>query len=96
MVAPSLATVTQFSSFMNVQVGLMLGIFGGTIWYFTVDLIRSKFKINDNLNVLSVHCIGGILGTLMVFFALESFSSAGLLDNILVKSQSQLNCSVLF
>ena len=51
-------------------------------------LIRSKFKIDDSLDVFAVHGVGGILGTLMVsFFALETFSGVGLAEEMSVNSQ---------
>ena len=61
---------------------------GGIICYFSVDLIRSKLKIDDSLDVFAVHGVGGILGTLMVsFLALENFSGAGLAEEMSVNSQ---------
>ena len=51
-------------------------------------LIRSKFKIDDSLDVFAVHGVGGILGTLMVsLLALETFSGAGLAEEVSVNSQ---------
>ena len=83
-----LATVTPASGFIGVPGGLILGLSGGIICYFSVDLIRSKFKIDDSLDVFAVHGVGGILGTLMVsFLALETFSGAGLAQEMSVNSQ---------
>ena len=83
-----LATVTPASGFIGVPGGLILGLSGGIICYFSVDLIRSKLKIDDSLDVFAVHGVGGILGTLMVsFLALETFSGAGLADDMSVNSQ---------
>jgi Amt family ammonium transporter len=83
-----LATVTPASGFVGVPGGLILGLSGGIICYFSVDLIRSKLKIDDSLDVFAVHGVGGILGTLMVsFLALETFSGAGLAEEMSVNSQ---------
>ena len=83
-----LATITPASGFIGVPGGLILGLSGGIICYFSVDLIRSKLKIDDSLDVFAVHGVGGILGTLMVsFLALETFSGAGLADDMSVNSQ---------
>ena len=73
-----LATITPASGFIGVPGGLILGLSSGIICYFSVDLIRFKFKIDDSLDVFAVRGVGGILGTLMVsFLALETFSGAG-------------------
>ena len=83
-----LATVTPASGFIGVPGGMILGLSGGIICYFSVDLIRSKLKIDDSLDVFAVHGVGGILGTLMVsFLALETFSGAGLAEEMSVNSQ---------
>ena len=83
-----LATVTPASGFIGVPGGLILGLSGGIICYFSVDLIRSTLKIDDSLDVFAVHGVGGILGTLMVsFLALETFSGVGLADNMSVNTQ---------
>ena len=83
-----LATVTPASGFIGVPGGLILGLSGGIICYFSVDLIRSKLKIDDSLDVFAVHGVGGILGTLMVsFLALKIFSGAGLAEEMSVNSQ---------
>ena len=60
-----LATVTPASGFIGVPGGLILGILGGLITYYFVDLIRNRLKIDDSLDVFAVHGVGGILGTLL-------------------------------
>ena len=83
-----LATVTPASGFIGVPGGIILGLSGGIICYFSVDLIRSKLKIDDSLDVFAVHGVGGILGTLMVsFLALKTFSGSGLAEEMSVNSQ---------
>ena len=83
-----LATITPASGFVGVPGGLILGFSGGLICYLAVDLIRSKLKIDDSLDVFAVHGVGGILGTLMVsFLVLESFSGVGLSEGMSVTSQ---------
>ena len=63
-----LATVTPASGLIGVPGGIILGLSGGIICYFSVDLIRSKLKIDDSLDVFALHGVGGILDTLMVSF----------------------------
>ena len=67
-----LATVTPASGFIGVPGGLILGLSGGIICYFSVDLIRSILKIDDSLDVFAVHGIGGMLGTILCGFLMSS------------------------
>ena len=60
-----LATITPASGFVGVEGALILGIGGGILCYFIVDLIRLKLKIDDSLDVFAVHGVGGILGTIL-------------------------------
>ena len=60
-----LATITPASGFVGVEGALILGVGGGILCYFIVDLIRLKLKIDDSLDVFAVHGVGGILGTIL-------------------------------
>ena len=76
-----LATITPASGFVGIEGGIILGLAGGVLCYYAVDLIRLKLKIDDSLDVFAVHGVGGILGSLLVaVLALESFSGTGLSD----------------
>jgi ammonium transporter, Amt family len=63
-----LATVTPASGFVGPAGGILLGLAGGVVCYFAVDLIKRHFKIDDSLDVLAVHGVGGATGTLLVAF----------------------------
>lgn len=63
-----LATVTPASGFVGPMAGVMLGLAGGVVCYVAVDLVKHKWKIDDSLDVLAVHGVGGALGTLLVGF----------------------------
>ena len=45
--------------------GIILGLGGGILCYYAVDLIRLKLKIDDSLDVFAVHGVGGMLGTIL-------------------------------
>jgi len=47
---------------------LLIGLAGGLVCYFAVNLIRVKLKIDDSLDVFAVHGVGGILGILLLPF----------------------------
>jgi len=63
-----LATVTPASGFVGPLGGLLLGLAGGVLCYYAVDLIKRRFLIDDSLDVLAVHGVGGATGTLLVAF----------------------------
>ena len=63
-----LATITPASGSVGPLGGVILGLAGGVICYFAVDLVRHKMRIDDSLDVLAVHGVGGATGTLLVVF----------------------------
>ena len=61
--------------------GLILGLVGGIVCYIAVDLVKRAMKIDDSLDVMAVHGVGGITGTLLTgFLALGAFGGAGLAE----------------
>ncbi len=63
-----LATVTPASGFVGPLGGILLGLAGGFLCYVAVDLVKHRLKIDDSLDVLAVHGVGGATGTLLVAF----------------------------
>jgi len=60
-----LGTITPASGFVGPLGGVIIGLSGGTICYFATQLIKSKLKIDDSLDVFPVHGVGGALGTIL-------------------------------
>ncbi|MEP3105879.1 MAG: ammonium transporter [Hyphomicrobiales bacterium] len=73
-----LATITPASGFVGPMGGVFLGFAGGVICYVAVDLVKHRMKIDDSLDVLAVHGVGGALGTLLVPFLVGLPGGAGL------------------
>ncbi|HEY9548764.1 MAG TPA: ammonium transporter [Kiloniellaceae bacterium] len=63
-----LATVTPASGFVGPLGGILLGLSGGILCFLAVDLIKHRWRIDDSLDVLAVHGVGGATGTLLVAF----------------------------
>jgi ammonium transporter, Amt family len=64
-----LATITPASGYVGPVGAVALGFAGGTICYGAVWVVKRGFKVDDALDVLGVHGIGGALGSLLVPFA---------------------------
>ena len=80
-----LATITPGSGFVGPVGGLIYGLLAGTICFYMIDVIKSKFKIDDSLDVFAVHGVGGMLGIILTsFFAHESFGGLGLGENVTI------------
>ncbi len=83
-----LATITPASGFVGVQGALILGLSGGFLCYVAVDIIRIKMKIDDSLDVFAVHGVGGMLGTILCAFLMQSgFGGSGLDEGVYVLGQ---------
>ena len=78
-----LATITPASGFVGPLGGLCIGLAGGLICYWGVGLVKSRWKIDDSLDVFAVHGIGGMLGTLLTaVFAITVLGGAGLAEGV--------------
>ncbi|MDE3117232.1 MAG: ammonium transporter, partial [Pseudomonadota bacterium] len=63
-----LATITPASGYVGPMGAVALGLAGGVICYGAVVLVKKKFGIDDSLDVLGVHGVGGATGTLLLPF----------------------------
>lgn len=76
-----LATITPASGFVGPMGGIALGLAGGIVCYIAVDFVKRGLKVDDSLDVLAVHGIGGATGTLLAaVFVAEKFGGIGLGD----------------
>jgi Amt family ammonium transporter len=83
-----LATITPASGFVGPSGAIVLGLAGGIVCYLAVDFVKHALKIDDSLDVLAVHGVGGATGTLLVaFLAVEGLGGAGLPEGATVASQ---------
>ena len=83
-----LATITPASGFVGPAGGICLGLAGGVLCYVAVDLVKHRFKMDDSLDVLAVHGVGGATGTLLAaFFAATAFGGVGLGEGVTMGSQ---------
>ncbi|WP_316860305.1 ammonium transporter [uncultured Cohaesibacter sp.] len=73
-----LVAITAGCDAVNPHGAVIIGITAGILVCVAEDVIASKFKLDDVVGAVSVHGVGGVLGTLMVApFAIESKLAAG-------------------
>lgn len=83
-----LGTITPASGFVGPMGGVIIGLSGGTLCYFATQLIKSKLKIDDSLDVFPVHGVGGALGTILAaVFVSASLGGSGYAENMNLGSQ---------
>ena len=83
-----LATITPASGFVGPVGGLVIGAAAGTVCFYMVNVVKARFKIDDSLDVLAVHGIGGGTGILMVsVFAATEYGGLGLAEGMTIGSQ---------
>lgn len=83
-----LATITPASGTVGPLGGMALGLAGGVVCYIAVDIVKLRLKIDDSLDVLAVHGIGGATGTiLLVFLASPILGGTGLAEGMTISSQ---------
>ena len=63
-----LAGITPASGFISIQNSLILGTVIGLISYYTIILLKERLRIDDALDVSSVHGVTGIIGSLAIGF----------------------------
>lgn len=60
-----LATITPGAGYVHVLGALIIGFVAGIVCYWALHL-KSWFRFDDALDVVAVHFVGGIIGTLLV------------------------------
>jgi Amt family ammonium transporter len=74
-----LATITPASGFIGPMGALAYGVIAGLLCYACVGIVKHRLKVDDALDVLAVHGVGGATGTLLcAFFGATSFGGLGL------------------
>nr|WP_320010700.1 ammonium transporter [uncultured Desulfobulbus sp.] len=84
-----LATITPAAGFVGPNAAIIIGLIAGVVCYIAVNL-KSRFKFDDSLDVVGIHGIGGVTGTILLgIFATKTVNPGGA-DGLLAGSATQL------
>jgi Amt family ammonium transporter len=73
-----LVAITPAAGYVTVPAAILIGLAAGIICYFAVDIIKKRFGVDDALDVVGVHGVGGTLGALATgLFATKLVNPAG-------------------
>ncbi|NUM59142.1 MAG: ammonium transporter [Bdellovibrionaceae bacterium] len=73
-----LVAITPAAGFVTFSSALIIGISAGVICNLAISLIKEKFHLDDSLDVIGCHGVGGTLGTIMTaIFASKAVNPAG-------------------
>ena len=64
-----LATITPASGFVTVPMAFCIGLTGGVVCYYAVTKVKARFAYDDSLDVFGVHCVGSVVGMLLLGLA---------------------------
>ena len=73
-----LVAITPASGFVTPMGALVIGFLGGAVCYWSVAIIKQKYRYDDSLDAFGVHGVGGTLGAILTgVFAAESVNGVG-------------------
>ncbi|MGY8999962.1 MAG: ammonium transporter [Rhodospirillales bacterium] len=78
-----LAAITPGSGFVGPVGALVFGATSAVVCFYMINVVKTKWNIDDSLDVFAVHGVGGVLGVLLTaFFADVSLGGNGLPEGI--------------
>jgi len=90
-----LVTITPAAGFVSFSSAIFMGLISGVVCNYAVTLIKEKFKLDDSLDVIGCHGVGGTLGTILTaFFAEKAVNSAGV-DGVFYGSFDLLKANLI-
>jgi len=89
-----LATITPAAGFVGPNSAVIIGLAAGCCCYFAV-LTKSRLRFDDSLDVVGIHGLGGVLGTLLAgVLASKAVNPAGA-DGLIAGNAGQLGIQAL-
>lgn len=83
-----LGTITPASGFVGPAGALVIGITAGAVCFYATQYVKRVLKIDDSLDVFSVHGVGGVTGSLLTgVFAASGLGGLGLAQGVSIMDQ---------
>jgi Amt family ammonium transporter len=83
-----LGTITPASGFVGPAGALVIGITAGIVCFYATQYVKRTLKIDDSLDVFSVHGVGGVTGSLLTgVFASGGLGGLGLAEGVTIMDQ---------
>ena len=91
-----LASITPASGYVGPGAALVIGFVGGSLCYVMVMVVKHRFKIDDSLDVLAVHGVGGAIGIMLTaVFADAALGGIGLAEGRSIGGQAAIQLAGL-
>ena len=89
-----LATITPAAGFVGPNSAIVIGLIAGVVCFFAVSM-KSKLGYDDSLDVVGIHGVGGLVGSLLLgVFASKAVNPGGA-DGLLAGNTAQLVSQVM-
>ena len=89
-----LATITPGAGFVSPGWAIAIGMLAGAVCYGAV-LIKARLRFDDSLDVVGIHGVGGVLGTLLVGVAASKLVNPAGADGLAFGNPGQLGVQAL-
>lgn len=89
-----LATITPTAGFVGPNSAIIIGSLAGVVCFLAVNA-KSRFGLDDSLDVVGIHGVGGILGTLCLGIFASTAVNPGGVDGLLFGNAGQLLVQLL-
>lgn len=77
-----LATITPTAGFVGANAAICIGLAGGACCFFAVSM-KGRLKLDDSLDVVGIHGVGGIVGSLLLGVFASTAVNPGGVDGLL-------------
>ena len=88
-----LATVTPASGFITANSAIIIGLVAGCACFLAVNL-KNKIGFDDSLDVVGIHGLGGLMGTIMLGIFASKAANPGGVDGLLAGNAAFLGTQI--
>jgi len=89
-----LATITPTAGFVGPNTAILVGLMGGALCYTFVNM-KGRFKLDDSLDVVGIHGVGGLLGTISLGLFATTAVNPGGVDGLFAGNPGQLVAQII-